>query len=121
MSCRLKKVEEGSDQHKYAVEEETNITKRISSSIVDEMLLGLGYQEEEVRTLKKAIALKLLTNRKVRQGAIEFLKDPRTDKRTLVSRLAFNPKMRQGAIELLKEPEMRRMLLRQTAQRFRHS
>ncbi len=40
---------------------------------------------------KKAIALKLITNHKIRQGAVEFLKDP----------------------------DMRGMLLQQTAQRFR--
>ena len=35
-------------------------------------------QEEEAHLVsKKAIALKLVTNRKVRQGAVGFLKDPR--------------------------------------------
>ena len=69
---------------------------------------------------RKAIALKLLTNRKVRQGAIEFLKDPRMDKRALVLKLLSNAKMRQGAVELLKDPDVHTsMLLRQTAQRLR--
>ena len=68
---------------------------------------------------KKAIALKLLTNRRVRQGAIEFLKDPRADKKTLAVKLLSNHKMRQGAIELLRDPDIRGMLLQQTAQRFR--
>jgi hypothetical protein len=68
---------------------------------------------------RKAIALKLLTNRKVRQGAVEFLKDPRMDKRTLALKLLSNTKMRQGAVELLKDPDMRTMLLQQTAQRLR--
>ncbi len=68
---------------------------------------------------KKAIALKLLTNRRVRQGAIEFLKDPRADKKTLAVKLLSNHKMRQGAVELLKDPDTRGMLLQQTAQRFR--
>ena len=45
---------------------------------------------------KKAVAMKLLTNRKVRQGAVEFLKDPRADKKTLALKLVSNPKMRQG-------------------------
>jgi hypothetical protein len=68
---------------------------------------------------KKAIALKLLTNRRVRQGAIEFLKDPRADKKILALQLLSNHKMRQGAIELLRDPDIRGMLLQQTAQRFR--
>lgn len=68
---------------------------------------------------KKAIALKLITNHKIRQGAVEFLKDPRADKRTLALKLLSNHKMRQGAVELLKDPDMRGMLLQQTAQRFR--
>jgi hypothetical protein len=101
--------------------EEMDSPKVSSPVVVDEMLLGLGYQEKEVRTLKKAIALKLLTNRKVRRGAVEFLKDPRADKKTLALKLASNPKMRQGAIELLKEPEVRRMLLHRITQRFRRS
>ena len=68
---------------------------------------------------KKAIAVKLLTNRKIRQGAIEFLKDPRADKKTLALKLLSNQKMRQGAVELLKDSDIREMLLQQTAQRFR--
>ena len=67
---------------------------------------------------KKAIALKLITNHKIRQGAVEFLKDARADKKTLVLKLLSNHKMRQGAVELLKDPDMRGMLLQQTAQRF---
>jgi hypothetical protein len=63
--------------------------------------------------------MKLLTNRKVRQGAVEFLKDPRADKKTLALKLLSNPKMRQGAIELLKDPDVRATLLQQTAQRLR--
>ena len=68
---------------------------------------------------KRAIALKLLTNNKIRQGAVEFLKDPRADKKTLALKLLSNHKMRQGAVELLKDPGVRSMLLQQTAQRFR--
>ena len=68
---------------------------------------------------KRTVALKLLANRKVRRGAVEFLKDPRTDKRTLALKLLSNPKMRQGAVELLKDPDVRSMLLQQATQRFR--
>ena len=68
---------------------------------------------------KKAVALKLLTNKKVRQGALEFLKNPRADKKALAVKLLSNRKMRQGAAELLKDPDVRTMLLQQTAQRFR--
>ena len=68
---------------------------------------------------KKAIVLKLLTNHKIRQGAVEFLKDPRADKKTLALKLLSNHKMRQGAVELLKDPDIRSVLLQQTAQRFR--
>jgi hypothetical protein len=68
---------------------------------------------------KKAVAVKLLTNRKMRQGAVEFLKNPRMDKRTLASKLLTNPKMRRGAVELLKDPDTRTMLLQQATQRFR--
>jgi hypothetical protein len=50
---------------------------------------------------------------------VEFLKDPRADKKTLALKLLSNHKMRQGAVELLKDPDMRGMLLQQTAQRFR--
>jgi hypothetical protein len=70
---------------------------------------------------KKAIALKVLTNSKVRQGALEYLKDPRMDKRTLAFKAASNPKMRRGAFELLKDPEVRSLLLQQTAKRLRRS
>jgi hypothetical protein len=68
---------------------------------------------------KKAVALKLVTNRKVRRGAVELLKDPRMDKRTLALKLLSNTKMRQGAVELLKDPDIRSTLLQQAAQRFR--
>jgi uncharacterized protein YjgD (DUF1641 family) len=70
---------------------------------------------------KKAIAMKLVTNSKVRQGALELLKNARKDKKELAFKLASNPKMRQGAVELLKDPEVRRMLLQQTAKRFGRS
>jgi hypothetical protein len=50
---------------------------------------------------------------------VEFLKDPRMDKRTLALKLLSNTKMRQGAVELLKDPDMHTMLLQQTAQRLR--
>ncbi len=68
---------------------------------------------------KKSIAVKLLTNRKVRQAAVELLKDPRADKKALAAKLISNQKVRQGAVELLKDPGTRSMLLQQTAQRFR--
>jgi hypothetical protein len=70
---------------------------------------------------KKAIAMKLVTNSKVRQGAFELLKNVRKDKRELAFELVSNPKMRQGAFELLKDREVRRMLLQQAAGRFRRS
>jgi hypothetical protein len=35
------------------------------------------YKKEAHLLSKKAVAMKLLTNRKVRQGVVEFLKDPR--------------------------------------------
>jgi hypothetical protein len=65
--------------------------------------------------------MKLVTNRKVRQGALEFLKDPRADKKTLALKTLSNPKMRQGAIELLKDSNVRSMLLQQATQRLRRS
>ncbi len=68
---------------------------------------------------KKAVALKLVTNRKVRQGAFELLKNPRADKKALALKLVSNPKMRRGALELLKDPHIRGTLLQQAAQRFR--
>ena len=68
---------------------------------------------------KKAIALKLVTNRKVRKGVLEFLKDPRADKKTLAWKMLCNPKMRQGAIELLKDPDVRSTLMQQATQRLR--
>jgi hypothetical protein len=57
----------------------------------------------------------------VRQGAVEFLKDPRADKKTLALKMLSNPKMRQGAIELLKDPDVRSTLLQQASQRLRRS
>ena len=68
---------------------------------------------------KGTIALKLLTNRKVRQAAVELLKDPRADKMARAAKLISNQKVRQGAVELLKDPGVRGMLLHQAAQRFR--
>jgi len=65
------------------------------------------------------MALRLLTNRKVRQAAVELLKDPRADKKALAAKLVSNQKVRQGAIELLKDPRVREMLLQQATQRFR--
>jgi hypothetical protein len=47
----------------------------------------------------------------VRQGAVEFLK--------IALKMLSNPKMRQGAIELLKDPDVRTTLLQQAAQRLR--
>ena len=70
---------------------------------------------------KRAIAMKLMTNRKVRQGAVEFLKDPRADKKTLALKTLSNPKMRQGAIELLKDSNVRSALLQHATQRLRRS
>jgi hypothetical protein len=70
---------------------------------------------------RKAIALKLVTNRKVRQAAAEFLKDPRADKKTLALKMLSNPKMRQGVIELLKDPDVRSTLRQQASQRLRRS
>ncbi len=77
--------------------------------------------KEEADTVmsKRAIAMKLVTNRKVRQGALEFLKDPRADKKTLALKTLSNPKMRQGALELLKDSNVRSMLLQQATQRLR--
>ena len=68
---------------------------------------------------KMTIASKLLTNRSVRQAAVELLKDPRADKRALTAKLITNRRVRQGAIELLKDPGVRAMLLQQATQRFR--
>ena len=68
---------------------------------------------------KKTIALKLLTNRKVRQAAVALIKDPRADKMALATKLISDQKVRQGAVELLKDPGVRGMLLQQAAQRFR--
>ena len=70
---------------------------------------------------KKAIVLKLLTNHNIRQGAVEFLKDPSADKKTLALKLLSNHKMRQRAVELLKDSDIRAMLLQQRAQRFRRT
>ena len=70
---------------------------------------------------KRAIAMKLVTNRKVRRGAVELLKNSRTDKKTLALKTLSNPKMRQGAIELLKDSNVRSALLQQATQRLRRS
>ncbi len=79
-----------------------------------------ALKEGEARLLnRRAVALKLLTNRKVRWGAVEFLKDPRMDKRALALKLLTNQRLRQGAIELLKDPDVRGTLLQQATQRFR--
>ena len=68
---------------------------------------------------KGTMALRLLTNRKVRRAAVELLKDPRADKKALAAKLVSNQKVRQGAIELLKDPGVREMLLQQATQRVR--
>jgi hypothetical protein len=81
--------------------------------------VGLAVRKEAVYLGKRTIALKLLTNRKVRQAAVELLKDPRADKKALAAKLISNQKVRQGAVELLKEPGVRDMLLQQATQRFR--
>ena len=47
---------------------------------------------------KMTIASKLLTNRRVRQAAVELLKDPRADKRALAAKLITNRRVRQGAV-----------------------
>ncbi len=65
------------------------------------------------------IASKLLTNRRVRQAAVELLKDPRADKRALAAKLIMNKKVREGAVELLKDSSVRAMLLQQATQRLR--
>ena len=41
------------------------------------------------------------------------------NKKALALKLLTNQKMRQGTVELLKDPDMRSMLLQQTVQRFR--
>ena len=68
---------------------------------------------------KISIASKLLTNRRVRQAAIELLKDPRADKGALAAKLITNKRVREGAVELLKDSSVRTMLLQQATQRFR--
>ena len=68
---------------------------------------------------KGTMALKLLTNKKVRQAAVELLKDPRADKKALAAKLISNQKVRQGAVELLKDRGVRDMLVQQATQRFR--
>jgi hypothetical protein len=68
---------------------------------------------------KMAIASELLTNRRVRQAALELLKDPRMDKSSLATKLITNKRVRQGALELLKDSNARTMLLKQATQRFR--
>ena len=81
--------------------------------------IPLAVRKETVSLSKRTIALKLLTNRRVRQAAVELLKDPRADKKALAAKLISNQKVRQGAVELLKEPGVRKMLLQQATQRFR--
>jgi hypothetical protein len=69
---------------------------------------------------KMTIASKLLTNRRVRQAALELLKDPRADKKkALATKLITNRRVREGAVELLKDSSVRSMLLQQATQRFR--
>jgi hypothetical protein len=68
---------------------------------------------------KMTIASKLLTNRRVRQAAVELLKDPRADKKALAAKLITNRRVREGAVELLKDSSVRAMLLEQATQRFR--
>jgi hypothetical protein len=68
---------------------------------------------------KMTIASKLLTNRRVRQAAVELLKDPRANKSALATKLITNRRVRQGALELLKDSSVRMMLLEQATQRFR--
>jgi hypothetical protein len=68
---------------------------------------------------KMTIASKLLTNRRVRQAAVELLKNPRADKRALAAKLITNRRVREGAVELLKDSSVRAMLLQQATQRFR--
>ena len=70
---------------------------------------------------KMSIASKLLTNRRVRQAAVELLKNPRADKSALATKLITNRRVRQGAIELLKDSSVRTMLLQQATQRFRRT
>jgi hypothetical protein len=70
---------------------------------------------------KKVVAWKLLTNRKIRQGTVELLKNLPIDKRTLVWKLLTNRKMRRGTVELLKDPHTRSMVLQQATQRLRRS
>jgi hypothetical protein len=62
---------------------------------------------------KMTIASKLLTNRRVRQAALELLKDPRADKKALATKLITNRRVREGAVELLKDSSVRAMLLQQ--------
>jgi len=81
--------------------------------------IPLTVRKEAVSLGKRTIALKLLTNRKVRQAAMQLLKDPRADKKALAAKLISNQKVRQGAVELLKEPRIRDMLVQQATQRFR--
>ena len=81
--------------------------------------MPLAVWKEAVSLGKGTIALKLLTNRKVRKAAVELLKDPRADKKALAAKLISNQKVRQGAVELLKDPGVRDMLVQQATQRFR--
>ena len=85
-----------------------------------ELFPPLQSLKEEARLLgKMTIASKLLTNRRVRQAAVELLKNPRADKSALATKLITNRKVREGAVELLKDSSVRTMLLQQATQRFR--
>jgi hypothetical protein len=55
----------------------------------------------------------------VRQAAAELLRDPRADKKALAAKLITNRRVHEGAVELLKDSSVRAMLLQQAAQRFR--
>jgi hypothetical protein len=45
--------------------------------------------------------------------------DPQADKKALAAKLITNRRVREGAVELLKDSSVRAMLLLQAAQRFR--
>jgi hypothetical protein len=55
----------------------------------------------------------------VRQAAAELLRDPRADKKALAAKLITNRRVHEGAVELLKDSSVRAVLLQQAAQRFR--
>ena len=67
---------------------------------------------------KMTIASKLLTNRRVRQAALELLKDPRADKKALATKLITNRRVRERAVELLKDSSVPATPLQQATQRF---